>query len=292
MTSLQLDRPRARHGSHVRPLVVGALACGALLTIAPGAQANHRMANGMLCPHAAGEPVAGEGPATVNPGNVASSAPIAAARPAAAPSAQPQTNPAQPATAQRPASHAQAQRPATSQAQAQGPAQAQRPAPKVVASPQPATARTITRQLPVAHVSAAAKPRATVAERKPAATRAVQRPAVHPDSMRAAQPAAVATAATAASPAAAGALGIASALLALLVLGAIGVASWALAMSRRRVTRDDVAPAVRALTFAEQRDAAIEAELQAMIADTRARALRSPDVVDDVDDRRKLGATQ
>jgi hypothetical protein len=285
------DRP-VRHRRGVKPLVVGALACGAVLVTAPGAMASHVMANGMLCPHAAGDPVPGEAAPTVNPSGSASSAPLAApgsaqsapAKPAAKPSSQPK--------AQQPASQAQAQRPATSQAtaqsQAQRPAIASVPASRTATVPVPGKTRSTTpapRQVPIV---AAVQTPALKAER-PVAERLTV-PAA-PDPLRLARGGdvnpiaslAVVDAGQPASPS------LGTLLLALLALvGTVAVAT--LVLVKRRMVRDARSAAV-SLTFAERMDAAIEAELQAMILETRERMLPTPDHLEDVDDSRELSAT-
>ena len=72
-----LERPRAVF----RPVVIGALTCSALMASAGVAQADHRMADGTLCPHAAGTLAPGESPAAPTIERAASSAPVGATGP-------------------------------------------------------------------------------------------------------------------------------------------------------------------------------------------------------------------
>lgn len=299
MSPLIEDRSPAWHGPGVRPLVVGALACGALLMSAPAALAKHSMPNGTLCPHAAGEPVPGEAAPGPVPTSSTSAAPLAAARSSAPPATKPAAKPSPQAKAQKPASQAQAQQPATSQAQAQRPAQAQVQRPAVASRPAaaPVTARasspaTVARPVPVARSAKAGAGKArTAAKRTAPAHQTAQRPAVHPDNLRPAAPRVTnptvssVDAGQPASPA------IGTLLLALLALGGIATVA-AMALIRRR-TATDAERIVGSPTSLDERDAAIEAELQAMISETRARAPRLPDGPEqDAGDARVLSATR
>jgi hypothetical protein len=241
---------RARPAS--RPVLAGALSCGVLLLSAGTAQANHRMADGTLCPHAAGTPVPGETAPPPGPERAASTSPIGAA-PAAAP--RPAVRPGTKAPAERPAAQAQAQRPASSQAQAQRPATAAQPV-----ATQTMTAAPVARQAPVARPSAAKQPRAK------SARRAAPRPVVEPVTPNVVRPVATerpAAYATAAAPEAGTGTSVPAALVAsLFVLGVIlvaGVFALCSRVGRRPAPVED----------------AVEAELQAMIREVKARAVRA-----------------
>lgn len=281
----------ARPGPGFRPAVVGALACGALMLSAGAAQANHmKMADGTLCPHAAGTPVPGEMAPAPGPERAGSTAPIAPARPVAAQPGQPATKSASQAPSQRAGAQAQAQGTATSQAQAQRPA----------ATVQPVTNRATVsvsapRQVPVARPSVAQQPRAersTPSAVTRQASRPVVEPAVAADTptvlrVRVEHPAAYAV--TSPDSADAGAYVPTALLLGLLALCGI-VAAAVVAVRRSRV------PAVRHAatlpSFVESMDAAIEAELQEMIIETTAHAPRAPAGIEDGSDDRELCQTR
>ena len=281
-----------RHHRGVKPLVVGALACGAVLMTAPAAMAHHPMANGMLCPHAAGDPIPGESAPPPAPSGAASTAPIAAAGSAKSVPAKPAAKPSVQPKAQQPASQAQAQRPATSQAtaqsQAQRPAVASVPASRTAAVPVPAKKTRSTtpapRQVPIV---AAVRTPALKAER-PVAQRLTVPAAADPLRLARggdADPIASLAVVDAGQPASSS---LGTLLLALLALAGMGVVAT-LVLVKRRMARDARSAAV-SLTFAEEMDAAIEAELQAMILASRVRMLRMPD--QDVDEPQELSATR
>ena len=288
MNALQQDRSPRRRAPGAKPLLVGALACGALLVTAPGAMANHVMANGMLCPHAS-EPVPGGGPATVNPSAAPNTAPLAAAGAAVRPSTPAKPSPQ--AKAQKPAPQAQAPRPATTQAQVQ--AQVQRP---VVASAPASTAAAVAMPVQVAGTKAAPRHAAVAAAvlRTVKAERPVARSMnpVSADPLRLARSGAVDPierlgAVDGGQPPSAP---LGTLLLALLALGGMGVAV-ALVAVRRRMARD-MRDAALALPLHDEMDAAAEAELQEMILQTRARMMRVADGLEDGDDAPAVSATQ
>lgn len=297
-----LHEGSGRYGPGMRPLLAGVLTCGALLVPVSGAAANHMVtANGTMCPHAAGEPVAGETIAPPGPVHAASSGPIAPAVPKAAPSggnASP-SKPASQAPSQRAQTQAQAQQGASSQSQSQRPAstQAQRPTVAVkpvprVAAPAPAPARTddvsgAPRPVPVARPAVTVQPRAQHAVKRQVAKQA-PRPAVTPTAVApltidwpAVEPVVVSADAPVTPVYALGLLG-------LVALGAIGIAA---AFVRRR----SVLAAKRAassLSFVEEMDALIEAELQEMIAAATPRADLAPGELDVAGDERELSTTR
>lgn len=288
----------ARPGPAFRPVVIGALTCGALMVSAGAAQASHRMADGTLCPHAAGTLAPGETKAAPTVERAASSGPIGAATPApraAAP--RPAAKPAAKAPVQRPAVQAQAQRPASSQAQAQRPAVAAQPAVSKARVAVPAQRKAqvavpAQRQAPVAKPSRAKQPQAAGSQRS-ASKQQVSPPAVKPAvtaeittdrrSVIERPTAAPATAAPADSGASVpvAILGGLFALCAIVVGGIVAV--------RRRVVR--VKSTAPVPTFAESMDAAIEAELQEIIVETRARALHAPAGLEDEHDDREVSQT-
>ena len=280
-----------RSGPAFRPVVIGALTCGALMVSAGVAQANHKMADGTLCPHAAGTLAPGESKAAPIVQRAASTGPLGAAKAAPAPAARPAAKPAAKTPVQRPAAQAQAQRPAASQAQAQRPAAASQPAVSKarVAVPvqrQAQVAVPAQRQAPVAKPSHAKQPQASSKPstgKQRASAPAAVKPAVTAEittDRRSAIERPTAAAAVA-SPADSGASVPVAILIALFGLCTIMVAG-AVAV-RRRVAR--VESAASSPTLAESMDAAIEVELQEIIAETRARALRAPDGVEEHDDR-------
>ena len=281
-----------------RPVVIGALTCGALMVSAGAAQADHRMADGTLCPHAAGTLAPGEAPAAPTVERAASTAPVGAVSAAPAPAARPAAKPAVKSQVQRPASQAQAQRPAASQAQAQRPAAVSQLAVSKARVSVPAQAKAqaavpAQRQAPAAKPSAAQQPKAAAGKRT-AAKQQIARPAVQPVAVmpeittdrRGAIERPTATAA-AATPADSG-VSVSTAMLAGL-LGLFGMIVAGVIVARRRGVRAaTVAPAPH---LDESREAAIEAELQAMIAETRARAMHAPDDLDELHEDRELTQT-
>ena len=303
MSSFLQHRRRARHGPAMRPLFAGALTCGMLLATAPAAVANHMvMADGTMCPHAAGTPIPGEAAAVPGPVRTASTAPIAgpgatasapgkSARPATKPGSNGPSKGAAQTQAQRPATtQAQTQRPAAASAPAQRPVAAVRPAARVVTAPTPAKAGGVTstpsHRTSVAHASkareavtakhAVSRPTATPVAGTRAATQprasAVDRPAAGSD-----------TAGTTDDGGSAAWFGLFG-LLAVSLVGAIAVVAGLRA--RRAPVR-----AVPVLTPAEMKDAAMEAELQAMIVETKARALYAPDDLEEAGDDRRFTIT-
>lgn len=281
-----------------RPVVIGALTCGALMVSAGAAQADHRMADGTLCPHAAGTLAPGEAPAAPTVERAASTAPVGAVSAAPAPAARPAAKPAVKSQVQRPASQAQAQRPAASQAQAQRPAAVSQPAVSKARVSVPAQAKAqaavpAQRQAPAAKPSAAQQPKAAAGKRT-AAEQQVSRPAAQPVAVmpeittdrRGAIERPTATAA--AVPADSG-VSVSTAMLAgLLGLFGIIIVAGVVAARRRGVREQSVASVPR---LDESREAAIEAELQAMITETRARALHVPDDLDMPHEDRELTQT-
>lgn len=295
MRSLSQEATPARHGPGVRPLVIGALTCGALLLPVGGAQASHRMANGMLCPHAAGEPVAGEAVAPPGPSHATSAGPIAPATTRAAPARpSPATKSGSSVPSQRAASQAPAQRPAVARAQSQAPAVATVPAAVRTATVTPAP-----RAVPVARPAQVRQPRAA---RTPVARKALRAattrhavsdpvgPIVVADMFATSDGATVTQpAATSAQPAARSddrTAIVAAIVLGLLALGVIGIAGTLAGLSRIGAARR--ARAER--SFSEAMDAAIEAELQAMICGARPRTSAVRDELDDDARERELGA--
>jgi hypothetical protein len=245
------------------------------------------MADGTLCPHAAGTLAPGEAPAAPTVERAASSAPVGATTAAPAAAARPAVKPAAKAPVQRPAVQTQAQRPAASQAQAQRPAAVSQPAVSKARVSVPAQAKAqatspAQRQAPVAKPSAAQQPKAAAGNRT-AVKQPVSRPAAQPVAVmpeittdrRGAIERPTATAAVAA-PADSG-VSVSTAMLAGL-LGLFGIIVAGVVAARRRGVREQiVAPAPR---LDESREAAIEAELQEMIVETRARALHASDDLD------------
>ena len=289
-------RPRAVF----RPVVIGALTCSALMVSAGAAQADHRMADGTLCPHAAGTLAPGESVAPPTVERAATSGPIGAASTAPkAPAARPAVKPAAKAPVQRPAVQAQAQRPAASQAQAQRPAAVSQPAVSQARVTVPAQRKAqaslpAQRQAPMAKPSGVQQPKAASGERT-AVTQQVSRPAVQPvvipeitTDARGAIERPTASAA-AASPADSG-VSVSTAMLAgLLGLFAIVVAGVVAVLRRRAVPAKSAAPSP---SFDASREAAIEAELQEIIVETRARALRAPVELDEAPEGRELSQTR
>ena len=273
-----------------RPAVIGALTCSALLASAGVAQAEHRMADGTLCPHAAGTLAPGESVAPPTVERAATSGPIGAAKAAPkAPAARPAVKPAAKAPVQRPAAQPQAQRPAASQAQAQRPAAVSQPAVSQARVAVPAQ-----RQAPVAKPSGVQQPKAASGERT-AAQQQVSRPAVQPvvipeitvDSRGAIERP---TASAAPASAVDSGISVSTAMLAgLLGLFGIVVAGVVAIVRRRAVLAQSAAPTP---SLDESLDAAIEAELQEIIAETRARALRAPVELDEEREGRELSQTR
>jgi len=294
---------------------MGALTCGVLLVGAPAASAGHTESTmGTMCPHAAGLPVAGEAPAVAPPVRTAGTAPITTpkaapaqpARPAAKPAAQAPSKAGSQAQAQRPAaSQAQAQRPAAAQAQAQRPAVAQAPAQRQVAlsrsagrtvtAPTPAKAGGVTtapRQVPVAGTSRAQQSRGESINQQTTAPRALSRPL---DVVAAKTGPALVQDETLTERPTAGNVGVAQSgdsglsetaiiLLGLLVVSTIGAVGVVAARLRKRgAARTAPLP-----TLAEAREAAIEAELQAMIAQARTGVKQAPDQLGVAGDDREL----
>jgi len=281
-----------------RPAVIGALTCGALMVSAGAAQADHRMADGTLCPHAAGTLAPGEAPAAPTAERAASSAPVGTVNRASAPAARPAAKPAVKTPVQRPAVQTQVQRPAASQAQAQRPAAVSQPAVSNARVSVPAQAKAqatspAQRQAPVAKPSARQQPKAAAGKRG-VAKQQVSRPAAQPVAVmpeittdrRGAIVRPTATAAPAA-PAEAG-VSVSTAMLAGL-LGLFGIIVAGVIAARRRVV--EAATVAPAPSLEESREAAIEAELQAMIAETRARALHAPDGLDEPHEDREFTQT-
>jgi hypothetical protein len=290
----------------VRPLFVGALTCGALLATAPAAGAHHlMMADGTMCPHAAGTPVPGEAAPVPGPERAASTAPITApstaksapatpARPATKPASQGPSKGAAQAQAQRPATtQAQSQRPAAASAPAQRPAAVTKPAARVATVPTPAQADGVTgttrRPEPVAQTRGTAAKRTVAA--KPAVSRSTDKPVAKTETsppqrvVAVDRPAAGTTAAAKSEDA--GSFATWVGLLGLFVASMIGALAVLVGRTKKRV-------AVRmepVLTPAERKDAAIEAELQAMIVETKARDLHAPDCLDDAFDKRRFTIT-
>lgn len=277
MTSFLQYGSQTRTRAPFRPIVIGALTCGALMMSAGPAQANHRMADGTLCPHANGELAPGETPAAAGPTRAATSGPIGGTTRSAAPAARPAAKPATKAPAQRPASQAQAQQPAASQAQAQRPATASQPA--TIKTNAPATAQ---RQVPVARPSVVQQPQAKKSTRS-SASRPASRPAVEPTvaTVRSGVPVERPAAYTIASAdrADAGSSFPTTLLLSLLALAGIFGAGVVAVRSRLRRVKDTGATP----TFVESMDAAIEAELQAIISETAARMPAAEETVEDED---------
>ncbi len=299
MSSFLQHRSHARHGP-MRPLFVGALTCGALLATAPGAVANHMvMADGTMCPHAAGTPVAGEAAPTPGPERSASTAPIAVsstAKSAPGTPARPATKPASQAPSKG-AAQTQAQRPATTQAQAQRPAAATAPARRLAAVTEPAaratTARTpaqadgasgTTRQTPVARTRGTSPKRSLAA--RSAASRLTGKPVARTVALQRAaavdRPVAAIPDTTKADDG-----GSSATLFGLFGLLGVSLIGAFTVLIGRRVKRGAV-PAVPVMTPADAQDAAIEAELQAMIVETKARAPHVADGLDDAGQERRI----
>lgn len=289
-------RPRAVF----RPAVIGALTCSALMVSAGAAQAEHRMADGTLCPHAAGTLAPGESVAPPTLERAAQSGPVGAATAAPkAPAARPAVKPAAKAPVQRPAVQAQAQRPAASQAQAQRPAAASQPAVSQARVTVPAQRKAqasvpAQRQAPVAKPSGAQQPKAASGDRT-AAKQQVSRPAVQPvvipeitTDVRGAIERPTASAA-AASPADSGVSVSTATLAGLLGLFGFVVAAMVAVVRRRAVPAESAAPMP---SLDESLEAAIEAELQEIIVETRARALRAPAELDEAHEDRELSQTR
>ncbi len=304
MSSFLQHGSRARHGPAMRPLVVGALTCGALLAAAPAAVANHvRMADGTLCPHAAGTPVPGEAAPIPGPVRATSSAPIAAsstvksspgqpAKPATKPASQGPSKGASQATAQHPAgAQAQAQRPAAAAVSAQRPAAVTQPAAKLAARPTPAQADGVTSR--ARHQAPFAQKRVTTAAKtvagQPAASASADKWAARTQTSPS-RPAATVEPAATVTPAVAkadesGSYATWMGVFGLLVVGLIG----AFVGLVRRARTQHAGRAVAQPTVADETDAAIEAELQAMILETKARAMREPGELEAAGDDRRLG---
>src|SRR5215218_2498303 len=275
MTSFMQYGSLTRSRPTIRRLAIGALTCSAVMLTAQTAQANHRMADGTLCPHAAGTPVPGESAPAPGPERSASSAPIGSTGAAApVPAVRPAAKPASKAPAQRAAAQAQAQRPATSGAQAQRPAVATQPVTSTAD-----VAVTSQRQEPVATPSIARQPRAASKPRvaKPAAA---GKRVVAPDvatlrrGVPVERPAAYSVVA---GPADSGSSAPVATLAALLGLAGIIVAGMAAA--RRRVAR--VKCAASSPSIETPLDAVLEAELQEMIAEARATAVSTSAAAED-----------
>lgn len=290
----------ARTRTVFRPVIIGALTCSALLAPAGAAQAYHRMADGTMCPHAAGTLAPGESVAAPTVERAAASGPIGAAKAAPeAPAARPAVKPAAKAPVQRPAVQTQAQKPAGAQAQAQRPAAASQPAVGQARVAVPAQRKAqapvpAQRQAPVAKPSGVQQPKAASGERK-AAKQQVSRPAVQPVVIpevtidaRGAIERPTASAAVA-SPADSG-VSVSTATLAGL-LGLFGfVAAAVVAIVRRRAVPATSAAPTPSLD--ESLEAAIEAELQEIIVETRARELRAPAELDAEHEGRELSQTR
>lgn len=286
-----LARPRPGF----RPVFVGALTCSALMISAGAAQASHQaMADGTMCPHAAGALGPGESKAGPTVERAVSNGPIGAATPAPRAAA---PKPAAKAPVQQPAAQAQAQKPATTQAQAQRPAAAAQPAVSKARVAVPAQ-----RQAPVAKPSAARQPQAGATSNRSTAQKQVSRASkqqVSPPAVRPAVRAEITTdrrgaieRPTATAPVASPADSGASAPVAMLVglFGLLALVIAGIVVVRRRVVR--VPSAAPSPTLAESIDAAIEAELQEIIIETRARALTAPGALEDEHDDRELSQTR
>ena len=288
-------RPRAV----LRPVVIGALTCSALMVSAGAAQADHRMADGTLCPHATGALAPGESVAPPTVERAATSGPIGAAKAAPAPAARPAVKPAAKAPVQRPAVQAQVQKPAGAQAQAQRPATASQPAVSQARVAVPAQRKAqasvpAQRQAPVAKPSGVQQPKAASGERT-AAKQQVSRPAVQPVVIpevtidaRGAIERPTASAAVA-SPADSGVSVSTATLAGLLGLFGFVVAAAVAIVRRRSVPATSAAPMP---SLDESLEAAIEAELQEIIVETRARALRAPAELDAEHEGRELSQTR
>lgn len=286
-----------------RPVVIGALTCSALMISAGAAQANHKvMADGTMCPHAAGTLAPGESKSAPPVERAASSGPIGAvktapAAPAPRPAAKPAAQPAANVPVQRPAAQAQAQKPAASQVQAQRPAGAAQPAVSKARVAVP-----VQRQAPVAKPSAAKQPQAATSKSS-AAKKQVSRASkqqVSPPAVKPAVTAEITTdrrgaierpAATAAvaAPADSGASASVAMLVGSFGLLALVVIAGIVAVRRRVVRVKSAAPSP---TLAESMDTAIEAELQDMIIETRARALLASAGLEDEHDDLELSQTR
>lgn len=286
-----LARPRPGF----RPVFVGALTCSALMISAGAAQASHQaMADGTMCPHAAGALGPGESKAGPTVERAVSNGPIGAATPAPRAAA---PKPAAKAPVQQPAAQAQAQKPATTQAQAQRPAAAAQPAVSKARVAVPAQ-----RQAPVAKPSAARQPQAGATSNRSTAQKQVSRASkqqVSPPAVRPAVRAEITTdrrgaieRPTATAPVASPADSGASAPVAMLVglFGLLALVIAGIVAVRRRVV--GVPSAAPSPTLAESIDAAIEAELQEIIIETRARALTAPGALEDEHDDRELSQTR
>lgn len=281
-----------------RPVVIGALTCSALMISAGAAQASHRMADGTLCPHAAGTLGPGESKSAPPVERAASSGPIGAAKtapaaPAPRPAAKPAAQPAANVPVQRPAAQAQAQKPAASQVQAQRPA--------VAAQPAVSQARVVVpvqRQATVAKPSAAKQPQAATSKSS-AAKQQVSRASKQQVSPPAVKPAVTAEITTdrrgtiERPTATAAVAGPADSVPVAMLVGSFGLLALVVIAGvvalRRRVVR--VKSAAPSPTLAESMDTAIEAELQDMIIETRARALLAPGGIEDEHDDLELSET-
>jgi hypothetical protein len=279
MSSLLQYGAVGRSRTVFRPVVIGALTCGALMVPAGAAQAHHTMADGTLCPHAAGTLNPGESMAAPTIERAASTAPMGAAPTRSVPAARPAAKPAVKAPVQRPAVQAQAQRPAAAQTQAQRPAAATQAVVTNARASAPAqrqarVAVAAQRQAPVAKPSVAQQPKAGGVKQHTTSKRHVSRPAVQPVVMPDVVmdvPGAVAhPTASPAAPADSG-VSVATAMLAGL-LGLCGIIIAGVIAARRAVLARSAASVP---SLVETREAAIEAELQQIIVETRARALRA-----------------
>lgn len=288
----------ARTRTVFRPVIIGALTCSALLVPAGAAQAYHRMADGTMCPHAAGTLAPGESVAAPTVERAAASGPIGAAKAAPkAPAARPAVKPAVKAPVQRPAVQAQAQRPAASQAQAQRPAAVSQPAVSQARVAVPAQRKAqvsvpAQRQAPVAKPSGVQQPKAASGERT-AARQPVSRPAVQPVVIPEITTDARSTVERPTASAAAATPDSGSSVSTAMLLGLLGlfgiIVAGVIATRRRVVPAEAAAPAP---SLDQSLDAAIEAELQEIIVETRARALRAPVELDEEVEGRELSQTR
>jgi hypothetical protein len=243
--------------------------------------------NGMLCPHAAGNPVPGEAAPVPGPVRAAARGPIA-----------PATTSGPPAKTSPPAAKSggtgQSQGAASqAKAQAQRPATASQGATTAVSVTNAASARA-TVAAPRHGGAAASRPPVQRPERTAAKPRSVHR-SVTPHRPTVGLTRGVAAERPAASPAVATKSterSNPSATLAALfgLLGLAGVAALVV-LSRRRGIRD-VRHAAPARSFAHDTDAAIEAELQAMIAAASASPAATATGLEPSNDDREPSATR
>ena len=299
MTSFLTEEGRAGLGRTTRLWCVGAVACGVLLVDATGAIAAHSMANGVLCPHATGEgpnaqpppsqPAGPERAGSTAPLGTASKAPAPTATPAAKPAAQAQAQPAkQPAS--KPATQAKVQQPAA-QARTQQPVRAAQPEAvrtlAVAAESQPREAATTAPrvQQPQAAGRPARAQRVREAARsgrdqqnRPAAAIGSARNVVKPIDFSGVAP--VERSQRPVSSVTASPDGSVSMTVVLLGLVALGGLAGGVALMRRRRGDGGAALEVASLVpsepsrlAAERHEAFVEASLQEMIAEVRAREL-------------------